>query len=884
MHDKAEPSSGELPTGGAATEPGACPAGQASCGPEAVAAELREANHRLEQVVAELQASREKYHSLFSNMSEAFGIGEPVLDPAGRAVDIRWLEINEAFLWHTGLGRDIIGCPMREILPNFEQKWIDFHCGVALTGTAGHLQDYNSDTDRYYETFCFSPSSGRFAVIGRDVSDRMRMEQALRESEEILRATFEQAGVGITRIGPDGRIFSANRKFCEIVGHTEEEVATMSISDFSYAPDGQAVSPQFEALIAGENPGYIRLKRYLRRDGQLIALRITTSAIRDPVTGEVRYASSIVEDITERARVEDALRRERAQLQGILDNASVLISMKDLEGNVLLANEEFFHVLDIPPRAEFIGHNVFDIFPQEVAAALWANDRAALSADAPLWSEEVVRHRDASWHTYLTVKFPVRDSEHSSPHAICAISTDITERKRLETEVQQANRDLETRVRERTAALEASNAALSQEVEQRRRVEAALREAHDKLQAALAAEQEAKRGAELARQAAEEANRAKSEFLATMSHEIRTPLNGVIGFNSLLLDGPLGEDKRRYAELGRDSGESLLQLLNDFLDFSKIEAGRLELEVTEFDPHEEVGNALALTTVHASQKHLALEREVVAPHRLRGDPARLRQILLNLLSNAVKFTERGRISLHCRELSRQGDTVWLAFDVSDTGIGISPEVQARLFQPFVQADASTTRRFGGTGLGLVIARRLAEAMGGRISLESRAGAGSTFHVELPFVLLAEADVPVVRPVAEASRKVRFQGCILVAEDNPVSQLLVAEMLKRMGCEVDVVGNGHDALQAASGRDYDLVFMDFHMPVMNGLDATRAIRAQEAGDRHVPIIAMTAAALQGDIERCQQAGMDGFMPKPIRLQELTRIVGQWLPGNHGASGN
>ncbi|HET8729682.1 MAG TPA: PAS domain S-box protein [Moraxellaceae bacterium] len=798
--------------------------------------ELRLANRRLEQVVAELEASRARYRDLFSHMTDAFGLGEPVFDADGRAVDFRWLEVNDAFLRQTGLTRDILNRPLRELFPHMEQKWIDLHCRVAMSGIPENVQDYSAEMDRWYEAYCYQPSPGRFAVIGRDITERKRSDAAIRENEEILRSTFDQAGVGIVHIGPDRRFVRVNRKFCEIVGHDEDELLRMRITDITYAPDAPT-RPEFDSLIAGKGGSYTLLRRYLRPDGRLITMRITTSPTHGGASGVVRYATSIVEDITDQVTAESALRRERAQLQGILDNASVLISMKDLEGNVLVANDQIFHVLDVPPRAQFVGRNVFDVFPPDVAKVLWANDLAALQADGPVRSEEMVRHKDGSWHTYLTIKFPVRDAADAAPYAICAISTDITERKRLEMEVQQANRALETRVAERTAELEA------------------------------------------ARLAAEKANLAKSEFLAVMSHEIRTPLNGVIGFNSLLLDGPLGEDKRRYAELARDSGETLLQLLNDFLDFSKIEAGRLELENTEFDPHQEVYNTLALQMANAEQKGLALSHEVVAPHRLRGDPGRLRQILLNLLGNAVKFTEKGDIRLRCREQSRKGDTVLLVFEVSDTGIGIPPEVRERLFQPFMQADASTTRRFGGTGLGLAIARRLAEAMGGAINFESTPGKGSVFRVELPFALLASADEPLVRDDIEPARRTRYEGHILVAEDNAVSQLLVAEMLKRLGCRVDVVANGEDAVRAAAAHDYDLVFMDFHMPVMDGHEATRAIRRQEKSSRHVPIIAMTAAALQGDIERCIQAGMDGFMSKPIRLKELTRIVGDWL-GDHG----
>jgi PAS domain S-box-containing protein len=857
---------------------------------------LQLANRRLEQVVTELEASREKYRALFSNMTEAFGVGEPILDADGRAVDFCWLEINNAFTQQTGLGPEIVGKPMRELLPTLETSWIDFHCQVALTGHSARMQDFNASTGRHYEVFCFCPAPGRFAIVGRDISRHVQMEQALRESEQRYTALFNTRTQGIVHmrlvtdaVGKPADIFieAVNDAYEELTGFRRADIEGRLLSEGFTQRDSFGFDFVAACAEVALKQVEIRVELFYPPTGQWFSVYA-----HSPRPGE---CTAIFTDETARKQTEDALRRERARLQAILDNASVLISMKGLDGTMLMANDAVFDVLDIPPREQFIGHSVFEMFPQEVAAELWANDEAALRADAPQRAEEVVRHKDGSWHTYLTVKFPVRDGEGRPPYAICAISTDITDHKRLEQEVQLANRALESRVAERTAELQATNAALSQEVEQRRQAESALREAHDRLQQSLAAEQAAKHAAEEARQAAEQArlaaekaNRAKTEFLTTMSHEIRTPLNGVIGFNALLLDGPLTEDKRRFAELARDSGETLLQLLNDFLDFSKIEAGRLELELTEFDPHEEVYNVLALTLANAEQKGLALTDEVVAPHRLRGDRARLRQILLNLLSNAVKFTEAGRVHISCRELSRKADTVWLRFEVSDTGIGIEPEVQARLFQPFVQADASTTRRFGGTGLGLVITRRLAAAMGGTVALRSTPGAGSTFTLELPFRLLAEADVPVPRPDRRAERRVQFHGRILVAEDNAVSQLLVSELLKRLGCSVDVVGNGREAVEAARRSRYDMIFMDCHMPVMNGLQATVAIRAEEAERaremegveeadvRHVPVIAMTAAVLQGDVDLCQQAGMDGFMSKPIRVQELTRIVGEWLP--------
>jgi signal transduction histidine kinase/CheY-like chemotaxis protein len=384
-------------------------------------------------------------------------------------------------------------------------------------------------------------------------------------------------------------------------------------------------------------------------------------------------------------------------------------------------------------------------------------------------------------------------------------------------------------------------------------------------------------------QFAADASRAKSAFLAMMSHEIRTPMNAVLGLASSLLDGALRSEQREMVRAIHDSGDMLLRILNDILEFSKLDAGRITFEDAPFSPVAVTRSALGMLTQAATAKGLAITEECDAalPSALIGDAGRIRQILVNLISNAVKFTEAGAVTVRATCVARQARQATLRWSVSDTGIGVASDRIGSLFVEFVQADSSITRRFGGSGLGLAICKRLVTQMGGTISVASKLGEGATFHVELTLPVTEQppdALVKVVDPAPAFRRMLRARGeplRLLFAEDNPTNQLVVKLLLKEFDVVVDVVGNGREAVAAATRFAYDAIFMDMRMPEMDGLQATRAIREHGGRLGTIPIIAVTANAFKDDVNVCRDAGMNAFLPKPVNKGMLLNTLLQFL---------
>jgi len=701
-------------------------------------------------------------------------------------------------------------------------------------------------------------------TIHRLIESEQRAQLALRELALQRQALDEHAILSET--DARGRIVYANRKFCELSGYEYHEVLGQDHRILNSGVHPPSFWKEMYAALAKHGVWHGEICNRTK-NGDLYWVQTTNAAISDPQGRLLGYVS-LRTDITERRRAEQANRKLAARLQAILQHAGHAIISTDNEGIIQVFNPAAEAMLGYTAD-EVIGQRSPLLFhdPQELrerAAALSQELGKPIESEADLfWHLSTTRtqkewtyvRKDGTRLPVLLSLSPLTDSD-GTLQGYMGVASDISEQKRVELEIRRAKDELEQ-----------ANKQLAQALEHTR-------------QLALAAKQ---------------ATAAKSEFLANMSHEIRTPMTAILGYTDLLIeqDEVTGRPRCEALQTIRRNGLHLLEIINDILDLSKIEAGRMELERVDVPLWSLLEDIRDLMRVRAEQKGIDLDIRALTPLPSQGntDPVRLRQVLVNLVGNAIKFTEQGRVTVSMAYEDIDGRGI-LHIYVDDTGIGISPEEMNRLFHPFSQADTSMTRRFGGTGLGLTISKRLVNLLGGEISVESKPGCGSRFTVTLdigaaippeqrhvpcfvspqPAAALDTASPPAM-PLEEPQLQETAAGRILLAEDGPDNQRLIGLVLRKANYEVTVAENGRIALEmfhqaAAAGNPFDLILMDMQMPEMDGYTATQLLRQEGC---QVPIIALTAHAMTGDREKCLTAGCDDYLSKPINRQLLVATI-------------
>ena len=652
-----------------------------------------------------------------------------------------------------------------------------------------------------------------------------------RATDNKFEALVEQSLAGIY-IVQDGLFRYVNPEFARIMGFDSPDqiVNHLHVADL-IAPEHRETSLRNIQRHQSDMSRHMRYAlRGRRRDGSIVDLEVHGRGIQTN-TGTAVIGLAI--DVSERLKTEAALRQSEQLLRAVVEGTSDAIFIKDKQGRYLMANQATADILGCTVQ-DILGNDDTTVFAPATAQQLMARDQAILEEGRTQTTEEQLTTLDGADWRFLVTKGPLLDAQ-GQVVGLFGMSRDITEIHQARLALQHHQEQLEAVVQQRTAELN------------------------------------------LARQEAEQLAQVKSEFLANMSHEIRTPLNGVLGLAQLGLQDTTSPSAQHLFGQIVQSGRLLLGVVNDILDFSKIEAGKLQTEAIPVNLRELLDRALAPIRQRAHDQGLTVDLHLASdlPICIESDPLRLEQILLNLLTNAIKFTRTGGITLRAQRHDKR-----VLIQVSDTGIGMTDEQLANLFTPFTQADNSTTRRYGGTGLGLTITKRLVELLGGDIQVRSQAGQGATFEISLP---LTEAPAPAAdtllpAPPAKLARHSpvgsRLQGLrILAAEDNPVNQLVLGEFLRLEGAVATFVDTGQAAIDHVRHhlpRDFDLILMDVQMPLVDGYEATRQIKAM-APD--LIIIGQTAHAMQEERQKCLQAGMADMIVKPLDLDKVVQTIRQ-----------
>lgn len=861
-------------------------------------AELEKANSLLQQEIAEregVEKAVDAQRQRLNDVLETLPVYVVLLTP-----DYRIAFANRIFRERFGESH---GQRCFEHLFGREKPCENCETFTVLKTNEPHRWEWTGPDGSNYDVFDypFTDADGSILIMemGINITKSKHAEEALRVASEYNRSLIETSLDPLVTIGPDGTITDVNAATEAVTGYSRGELIGTDFSDYftepykaragykqafeeglvrDYALEiqhryGHVTPVLYNASVYRDDDGnvigvFAAARDITRRRRAEIELDKYSEHLEDLVrerTRDLEAANAKLQtEIAEREKAEEALQESEEKYRSIVETANEGISILDPERRMTYVNNKMADMLGYS-LDEMIGRSTLEFTDQEGKALSdlkWERRRQGIRES---YEFKFIRKDGSPLWTIVNAQ-PLFDMDGEFTGSVYML-TDITERKKADEALHRAKDELEHRVNERTMELsqakeelEAINKELQAELEQHRKLEEELVKA---------------------KEAAEVAAEAKAAFLANMSHELRTPMNSVIGFSSLLLDEDLTPEQKEHIEGIRKGGEALLAVISDVLEFSRTEKEEMKLEKQPLSLRHCIEESLNMVAVQAEQKGLNLAYTINygTPDSIIADPGRIRHILVNLLSNAVKFTDKGHISVSVSSKNLEGDDGQILFTISDTGIGIPRDKLDGIFQPFSQVEYVISRKRDGAGLGLAICKKLVQLMEGKIWAESEEGKGSTFRFTIKAKALPGKKLDLGKRDRATYENHPHQKTlrILVAEDNPSNQKVLVEMLKRLGYRADAVADGREVLQALEIRPYDLIFMDIRMPEMDGITATKEIRKRwpEKGPN---VIAITAFALDGDKEKCLEAGMDGYIAKPVKFGDLATLLQNIAPVN------